>query len=100
MLCAHFGHCEEFMVYEVNDGKVVSKKSINPPAHAPGVIPQFLAKEKINYVLAGGMGAKAKSIFDSHGIEVITGVMESDLDKIVDAYLNNNLCTGENACDH
>lgn len=99
-LCSHFGHCEEFMIFEIKDGKISSVKSIDPPEHSPGVIPEFLVGHNVEYVFAGGMGSRAKSIFDEHGITVITGIMESEPEKIIDLFLTGNLQTGENCCDH
>ena len=99
-LCLHFGHCEEFIVYEINDNKILSKDSINPPAHAPGVIPEFLSNHNVNYVLAGGMGSRAQGIFNQFGIKVVTGVMEPNPDNIINSFLDNSLESGENVCDH
>ncbi len=99
-LCLHFGHCEKFMIFDVADGKISGTNVIDPPEHSPGVIPEFLAGHKVECVLAGGMGSRAKEIFDNFGIKVITGVMESNPSKIVESYLNGNLETGVNTCDH
>lgn len=99
-LCAHFGHCQEFIIYEVNNNKVLSKTSIDPPAHAPGVIPEFLAENKVDCILGGGMGSRAQQLFSQFGIKVITGITEADPDAIVNSFINNSLEIGENVCDH
>ena len=99
-LCLHFGHCEEFVIYEISDNKILAKSSVTPPAHAPGVIPEFLAKHNVNYILAGGMGSRAQSIFNSFGINVVTGVAETNPDNIINAFMNDSLESGENVCDH
>ena len=36
-LSAHFGHCGQFGIYEVDDGKIIASKLETPPAHEPGV---------------------------------------------------------------
>ena len=38
-ICAHFGHCESFTIAEVEDGKVINKKTLDAPPHEPGVLP-------------------------------------------------------------
>jgi len=99
-VCLHFGHCENFMIFDVVNGKIAAVNTVAPPEHSPGVIPEFLAVQKVECVLAGGMGSRAKEIFDKHGINVITGVMETNPSKVVESYLNGNLKTGVNTCDH
>ncbi|HEM55495.1 MAG TPA: chromosome partitioning protein ParA, partial [Thermodesulfobium narugense] len=99
-LCAHFGHCEVFGVVDVEDGKIVKEEYLTPPPHAPGVIPNWLAQQKVNVVLTGGMGPMAQNLMRQNGIEVITGVSGGTLREVVDAYLNNRLVIGKNSCDH
>ncbi|MFH2047979.1 MAG: NifB/NifX family molybdenum-iron cluster-binding protein [bacterium] len=36
-LSTHFGHCEEFGIYEIEVGKVVKSEKQTPPPHEPGV---------------------------------------------------------------
>ena len=49
-LCPHFGHCEQFALIEVDEVKkeVVGKEYVNPPAHQPGVLPNWLADQGVN----------------------------------------------------
>jgi Mrp family chromosome partitioning ATPase/predicted Fe-Mo cluster-binding NifX family protein len=101
-LCQHFGHCEQFALLSVNteDKKIQSIEHLNPPPHEPGVLPRWLAQENADLVIAGGMGSRAQGIFQEQGIQVITGAQNGDPEEIVMDYLNNNLVTGANACDH
>jgi len=46
------------------------------------------------------MGQRAQSIFIQNGLELIVGVSQLNPEKIIKAYLNDNLETGINACDH
>ena len=99
-LCPHFGHCEVFGVVDVEDGKVVKEEFLTPPPHAPGVIPNWLAEQKVNVVLTGGMGPMAQNLMRQNGIEVVTGVSGGSLNSVIDAYLKNELVIGNNSCDH
>lgn len=99
-LCSHFGHCEVFGVVDVEDGKVIKEEYLTPPPHAPGVIPNWLADQKVNVVLTGGMGPMAQNLMRQNGIEVITGVSGGSLSNVIDAYLKNELVIGNNSCDH
>lgn len=99
-LCSHFGHCERFMVFTIEDNKIISTHDLTPPPHEPGVLPAFLAEQGINTILAGGMGQRARSLFQEKGIEVVCGVVANEPEKVVLDYLAGTLETGVNHCDH
>lgn len=98
-ICAHFGHCESFIIAEVEEGKVISKQTLKAPPHEPGLLPRLLAGEGVNVVITGGMGARAQDLFAQQDIQVITGAGGS-IDQALDAFIKGNLQTGPNACDH
>ena len=102
MVSPHFGHCEQFALFDVNEEKkeVTRKELVPSPEHQPGLLPQWLAEEGVSVVLAGGMGPRAQDIFRQNRIEVVMGVLEGDPEKAVLDYLNGMLTTGENICDH
>ncbi|MBG0775483.1 MAG: P-loop NTPase [Desulfovibrionaceae bacterium] len=101
-LCMHFGHCEQFALVDVDPAAKTIKetKLMTPPPHEPGVLPKWLADQGAKVVLAGGMGARAQSIFTDHGITVVTGAPSETPEAVVQAYLDGNLQTGANICDH
>ena len=101
-LCTHFGHCQQFCFIEVNDEKkIVAKQMLTPPPHEPGVLPRWLAEQKVTHILAGGMGVRAQELFAQNKITVVTGVQgEHTPEDAVTAYLNGTLLTGANACSH
>jgi ATP-binding protein involved in chromosome partitioning len=101
-LCLHFGHCEEFAIVDVNSQeKCVSgiHREV-PPPHAPGVLPQWLGQQKVNVIIAGGMGSRAQTLFAQNGIQVVTGATAGSPEEIAAAYLTGSLQTGANICDH
>lgn len=102
MLCAHFGHCEQFALIDADEEKkVITKKIIvDAPEHQPGLLPPWLAQQGVNCVIAGGMGMSAQNLFVNNGVKVIIGATESDPEKAVLNYLHGNLNTGNNICDH
>ncbi|MBN2041472.1 MAG: NifB/NifX family molybdenum-iron cluster-binding protein [Spirochaetes bacterium] len=101
-LCMHFGHCEQFALVEADteNKKITSTEFVTPPAHEPGLLPRWLSEKGAKCIIAGGMGGRAVEIFNSHNIKVITGAQPDVPEKIVEAYLNNTLVTGQNTCDH
>jgi ATP-binding protein involved in chromosome partitioning len=99
-LCPHFGHCETFAIFETGDGQVYSETHLVPPPHAPGILPAWLASHGITHVIAGGMGQRAIALFNQHNIEVLTGVQLKSARTLVNEFLNGDLQTGINTCDH
>jgi len=84
----------------VEDSKIVASKLETTPAHEPGAFPRWLSKLGVNLVLAGGMGNRAISLFNSQGIDVCVGVSGSQPNDIIATYLDDKLQSGENLCDH
>lgn len=99
-LCAHFGHCETFAVVTVEDGAIANTEALAPPAHEPGSLPRWLHGLGVDTVIAGGMGSRAQAFFTQFGIDVVVGAQPDDPATIVRAYLNGELATGDNVCDH
>ena len=71
----HFGHCQSFTIFGVDENNIVSEEVLTPP---PGcgcksnIVPQ-LASMGVTVMLAGNMGGGAVSLLASHGIEVVRG---------------------------
>ena len=99
-LTAHFGHCREFALIEVENNEITNKETHVPPAHEPGVLPAWLHSLGANVIIAGGMGGRAIDLFEQNGINVIIGAPLSEPEDLVRGYLNNTLATGDNVCDH
>ena len=53
-----------------------------------------------NVIIAGGMGSRAKTLFEENNIRVITGASSEEPEKMVTDYMNDSLVTAENICDH
>ncbi len=99
-LTAHFGHCEEFAIIDVDGDNIKSKEILVPPRHEPGVLPRWLHDLGANVIIAGGMGQKAQSLFSEQGITVVVGAPSEEPESLIKSYLNNALISGDNLCDH
>jgi ATP-binding protein involved in chromosome partitioning len=102
-LCAHFGHSQKFAIIEIDTDsrKIISKTEIEPPHHAPGILPRWLSEQGVNLVITGGMGRRAQQFFNQYDIEVIIGVVDAiSAEEVTINYLNNSLQAGDNICDH
>jgi predicted Fe-Mo cluster-binding NifX family protein len=99
-LTLHFGHCQQFALIEVEGDQIIDKQLVVPPPHEPGVLPQWLHSQGVNFVIAGGMGNRALSLFAGNDIKVITGAPPEEPEALIESYLQKTLKTGENLCDH
>jgi ATP-binding protein involved in chromosome partitioning len=102
MVSVHFGHCEQFVLIDVDEDRkeIIRKVNVPSPGHQPGLLPEWLSEQGVAFVIASGMGSRAQSLFQQNRIGVIVGAAESDPEKAVLSYLNGQLSTEDNICDH
>lgn len=93
----HFGHCEGFAVYTLEDGRVESREFVPNPGHKPGFLPNYLNELGVNAIVSGGMGAGAIEIFAEKGIEVFTGA-EGDCERIAEDFARGELRSAGSVC--
>ena len=95
----HFGHTEQFKVYEVENGQVTSSTVIGSNGSGHGALAGLLADRAIDVLICGGIGGGAQAALTEQGIELCAGAQGS-ADEAVEAYLRGELVnTGAN-CDH
>ena len=85
-ITGHFGHCENFIIYDTENNKIVSEKTVPNPGHKPGFLPNFLADMGVEVIITGGMGGGAVDIFNERNVEVILGA-QGDATDAVESYL-------------
>ena len=96
----HFGHTENFKVYEVENGKVVSSEVVASNGAGHGALAGLLAGEEIDVLICGGIGGGAQAALAENGIELCAGASGS-ADEAVEAYLRGELVnTGANCNYH
>jgi predicted Fe-Mo cluster-binding NifX family protein len=98
MVTGHFGHCENFNIFEAQNNQVIESKSIPNPGHKPGFLPNFLNDMGVNVIISGGMGGGAVEIFNEKGIEVITGA-SGIAEDAVNMYLQGKLESTGSVCN-
>lgn len=98
-VAGHFGHCESFNVYTVDNNEITKHENIKNPGHRPGFLPMFLHEMGIEVIVSGGMGGGAISIFNEKGIEVIIGT-QGEAKTAVEKYLRGELESTGSVCNH
>jgi predicted Fe-Mo cluster-binding NifX family protein len=101
-LAQHFGHCERVALIDIDplSKQITATTEVPAPEHQPGLLPPWLKEHGVNLVIAGGMGARAQSLFRAAAIEVLTGAPTESAATLVRQYLDGKLVTGTNVCDH
>lgn len=96
----HFGHTEQFKMYEIQDGKIVSSEVVSTNGSGHGAIAQFLQDNEVDTVICGGIGGGAKTALEQNNIKLYGGV-SGNADEAVNALLSNNLqFNPEVKCSH
>ena len=77
----HFGHCEHFLIFNVENGQVSPAVALANPGHRPGFLPNYLADNGAEVIIAGGMGGGMVAFFGSTlqmGIETVLDTVGFD----------------------
>jgi len=99
---AHFAHCSDFVVFEVENGEAKKSNAVKNPyshGHVPGEIPKFVKSLGASLLITNGIGPSAIKFFEELEIEVIYGVT-GNAAELVDLYLHGKLKPNANSCKH
>lgn len=99
-LSFHFGRCKYYVFVVIEDGKikeVIAKANPFSHNHEPGLVPEFIAKQGAEVIIAGGMGPRAMDWFNKLGIEPIT-THPRKINDVLNDYLGNKL-QGAESCE-
>lgn len=100
LLCAHFGHCQQFAIVDVKNNLIEQIRELTPPEHVPGLYPRWVAQFGVTDVIAGGMGQKAVALFNEQKINVFAGAPEQPARELVNDFLAGKLQLTANYCNH
>ncbi|MEF9955520.1 MAG: NifB/NifX family molybdenum-iron cluster-binding protein [Clostridium sp.] len=96
----HFGHCENFKFYEVENKSVKSAEVISAVGSGHGALAGFLKSHGAEILICGGIGGGARTALSEAGIELYPGVT-GDADKSVTALLSDSLnFNPDTMCNH
>ncbi len=96
----HFGHTEQFKVYEVEGDKIISSEVIDTNGQGHGALAGVLQAIGADVLICGGIGGGAQIALAEAGIKLYGGVRGS-CDAAVEALLANHLGYNPNIrCDH
>ncbi len=91
----HFGHSEQFKIYDVEDGKILNSEIVPADGDGHGMLAGFLSDKKIDVLICGGIGAGAQNALSEAGIKLYGGI-SGGADNAVNALIAGNLDCNDN----
>ena len=96
----HFGHTEQFKLYDVQDGKIVNEQMVNTNGSGHGALAGFLQAAQADALICGGIGMGAQMALADAGVKLYAGVQGS-ADEAAKALAEGRLeYDPEARCDH
>jgi predicted Fe-Mo cluster-binding NifX family protein len=98
----HFGHCEYYRIYSLNDSGEISEVQNIPSLQGCGCksnIAMILAENGVQVMLAGGIGGGAIQVLNNSGIQVIRGCAGS-AEKTVRMWAAGQISDSGESCAH
>jgi predicted Fe-Mo cluster-binding NifX family protein len=100
LIFQHFGHTEQFKIYDIEDGKIISSEVIDTNGQGHGALAGVLGGAKVDALICGGIGMGAQMALAEAGIKLYGGV-QGDADEAAQALAEGRLEYDSDAkCDH
>ncbi len=96
----HFGHCEKYTLFTIDDNKKITLSQELPSPQGCGCksnIASILQEQGVSVLLAGNMGDGALRVLNMHGIEVFRG-NSGDARQVAEAYLQGKVIDSGDGC--
>lgn len=96
----HFGHTEQFKVYDIADGAVMSSEIVDTNGNGHGALAGILSALHVDALICGGIGGGAQAALSAAGIRLYGGV-SGEADATVNDLITGRLEFNPNVrCDH
>lgn len=96
----HFGHTEQFKIYDTEDGKILNAEIVDTNGSGHGALAGFLQELGVEVLICGGIGGGARNALGEAGIRLYPGA-SGDADVQVEAFLKGSLSYDpETTCNH
>ena len=96
-VCEHLGCAAQFLFVDANlaAGRIEKTETLAAPPQQSSRLPQWVAAQGADVVLAVGMGGKTAEHFSRQGVDVVVGMMRRDPYQVVEDYLGGMLSAGK-----
>lgn len=96
----HFGHTEEFKIYDVEEGKIVSAEVVSTAGQGHGALAGFLKTHDVQVLICGGIGGGARNALAAQGIKLYPGASGSADKQVADLIAGNLSYDPDTQCNH
>lgn len=95
----HFGHCEKYSIFTINDKTIVAEEYMDSPAGCgcKSNMASVLAENGVKILIAGGIGNGAVNVLANNGIKTIKGASGTVRDA-VELFLQGELVDSGDVC--
>lgn len=96
----HFGHTQQFKIYDIADGKMTASRVVDTGGSGHGALAGVLNALGADTLICGGIGGGAQEALAAAGIRLYGGV-SGGADEAVEAFLAGDLAYDPGVrCDH
>lgn len=96
----HFGHTQQFKIYDIEEGKIVSSGILDTNGNGHGALAGFVKAHGVDTLICGGIGGGARNALADAGIRLLPGA-SGDADAQVESYLAGSLnYNPDTVCSH
>lgn len=95
----HFGRTEEFKIYEVENGQIISSEVMGSNGSGHGALAGLLSENAVDVLICGGIGGGAQAALMDAGIQLFAGASGST-DEAVASFLRGELVNAGVTCNH
>ncbi|MCQ2520356.1 MAG: FKBP-type peptidyl-prolyl cis-trans isomerase [Lachnospiraceae bacterium] len=96
---SHFGKCENFIIYTVDNGDITDSEVISVDVSGHDALAKMLATKDVSVLICGGIGSGAQFALRDLGIDIYAGA-EGSTDSAVEAFLRGELVDAGITCGH
>lgn len=100
MVDSHFGHCDSYTIFTIdNDKEIIGKETLPSPqgCGCKSNIASVLQEKGVSIMLAGNMGTGALNVLNGHGIMVYRGC-SGDVEELVKLFLSGDVADSGESC--
>ena len=100
MIDSHFGHCDHFTVFTLNENKeIINEEKVQSPVGCgcKSNIAGTLAGLGVKVMIAGNMGDGAVNVLGNNGIQVVRGC-SGNVRSVADKWASGNLTDSGIVC--
>lgn len=96
----HFGRTEQFKIFDVEDGKILSAQVVGTNGTGHSALAVLLVANGVDALICGGIGGGARAALANAGVTLYGGV-QGDADAAVQAFIAGRLeYDPDTRCDH